>query len=295
MNKIIGDKMKNQKVTIIVNDIESNGIISLKNNVIYIDMGITNQIIDFRDISAYDKKRNFTLGLILKNNKSIDLVFKDYLLLYKIIDDYTKKQLLIENSKGIKCPECKCINENDNMECSNCGFPLRKRRKNISVKAIFNNKLVFIIIIVLLIVSIIGIYFNKYKVNNSINNDNDGTITSNNNNNNNNNAKGTKKIDYDQTINNRNKSITVFSGINGISDYILVGYNNSNYRCINVIPSVGSGECYEIDYTKNGENVVISYVVDSDYVSFDCKETKTKLVCYMDDGITVYAEYTREK
>ena len=79
MNKIIGDKMKNQKVTIIVNDIESNGIISLKNNVIYIDMGITNQIIDFRDISAYDKKRNFTLGLILKNNKSIDLVFKDYL------------------------------------------------------------------------------------------------------------------------------------------------------------------------------------------------------------------------
>lgn len=106
MNKIIGDKMKNQKVTIIVNDIESNGIISLKNNVIYIDMGITNQIIDFRDISAYDKKKNFTLGLILKNNKSIDLVFKDYLLLYKIIDDYTKKQLLIENSKGIKCPKC---------------------------------------------------------------------------------------------------------------------------------------------------------------------------------------------
>lgn len=43
------------------------------------------------------------------------------------------------------------------------------------------------------------------------------------------------------------------------------------------------------------DNVIISYTSDSNYVSFDYKETKTKLVCYMDDGITVYAEYTREK
>lgn len=282
--------MKSQKVTIIVNDIESNGIISLKKNVIYIDMGITNQIIDFNDISAYDKKKNCTLGLILKNNKSIDLIFKDYLLLYKIIDDYTKKQLLNENSKGIKCPECKCINDNNSTECSNCGFPLKKDRKKIQAKAIFNNRLIARIILILLIISLVAIYYNKYKENNSKNNDNYGTTTTNNN------SKGRKELDYDQTIKNRSKSITIFSSVSSsIHDYILIGYNGSNYRCLNVLPNVGTGECYEIDYSKKRDNVIISYTSDSNYVSFDCKETKTKLVCYMDDGITVYAEYTREK
>lgn len=296
--------MKNQKVVVVVNEIESNGIISLKENTIHIDMGITNQIIDFRDIAVYDKKKNMTLGLILKNNKSIDLVFDDYLLLYKIIDDYFKKQT-INNKKGIKCPECEFLNEDGNSECSNCGFPLKvKKTKKKAKKKLNKKKFITLIIIYIFVIAIIGTiyYFNEIRETepNTNTNTNSNKTTENTNTSNPKNVQVTNSgriLNFNETVNNRNKATSVFAETDYdlIEDYILLGYQGGNFRCLRVGGASSSGECYEIDYNKNGENVIMAYLSDSNVIAFDCKETGNKLICYMDDGDTEYANYTKEK
>ena len=142
--------MKSQKVIVIVNETESNGIIGIDDNVISIDMGLTKQIIDFRDISVFDKKENNTISLVLKNNKTIDLIFKDYLLLYKLIDDYFNNKKDEENRTGKKCPECGNINDINSNECNNCGYVFKIKRQ------IDKNKIIVPILIILIIVGIIS-------------------------------------------------------------------------------------------------------------------------------------------
>ena len=289
--------MKSQKVTVIVNDIESNGIISLEDNVIHIDMGITNQVIDFRDIGVYDKKDKSTLGLILNNNKSIDLILKDYLLLYKIIDDFKKEQSTTKKGNGIKCPECGIINNTNSNECSNCGFPLKNKikKKNQINKEVIN--VVVVMVIAILLVGGVVYYLNsndKYSSNdiNQSNNDNvsDSSKT---NNDDSNKSKSSNGSDFEETIKHRKEAKTVFSSVNEyIQDYILLGYKNKNYRCTKLL---GEGECYEIDYKKDGYNVNLSYEFDSDIIEFDCIESQIYLTCYMDDGVTVYDQYEREE
>ena len=298
--------MKNQKVIVIVNDIESNGIISLKDNAIYIDMGITNQIIDFRDIAVYDKKKNSSLGIILKNNKSIDLVFDDYLLLYKIIDDFMKKQNT-SIKKGQKCPECDYINAAESTECSNCGFPLKTKKAKKKVKRKLNKKkFIILLIIYVAVILIIGLvyYFNEIRDNTSTSDNNNNNSSEKNENKGSTNTKNIKvsnsgrTLDYDATIKNRNMASTIFADkeYSLIEGYILLDYQGGNFRCMKIGgDSSASKECYEIDYIKNGEDVVIAYIYDSNVISFDCKETNNKLICYMDDGVTEYASFTKEK
>ena len=306
--------MKSQEVTIIVNDIKSNGIISLENNAISIDMGITNQIIDFRDISIYDKKKNSTLGLILQNNKSIDLIFKDYLLLYKIIDDYKKMQISKNNSKSKKCPECGAMNEIENTECDNCGFPFKKAKKSKIKKEKNNYKKQHVILLTFIIGLAIcsTLYMTYYayteitkNVNSEVNNpeektgnhycmQDDGTVTLCDDSNNINSTVESDDPLVNELMQNRKDAKYVFYDLDKyLSDYIIIGYKNKNYRCTGVLGPVTG--CYEIEYKKAGEKVKISYIYGSDQVQFDCKETSTELVCYMDDGVTEYNRYKKEK
>ena len=262
--------MKPQKVKVIANEIESNGIISLENNIISLDMGITNQVIDFRDISVYDKKSNSTLGLILKNNKSIDLSFKDYLLLYKMIDDYMKKYN--SNTKGgVKCPECEMINDEKNTECNNCGYPLKRKKSKIHFKKKHIIYL-FLILGVLAIAALSTWYFLKPSNNES---SIDNSVTDN----------GSTPVSENEM---KEKSEKVFSNSysSTMSDVLYIGYENTNLRCL-----MG---CIPIEYKQNGSDVTISYEYDSKHIEFKCKESDTNLVCYKDDG-TVYSTYTREK
>lgn len=306
--------MKNQKVIVIVNDIESTGIISLKDNAIYIDMGITKQVIDFRDISIYDKKTNTTLGLILKNNKSIDLIFKDYLLLYKLIDDFMKKQNKNTNAENIKCPECETINEVGSFECSNCGFPFRKKVKEKSKKekSSYEKKHIIILSLIVFLAICSTLCMSYYTYTRLIKNGNveeenennkkgnhyclqdDGTIVL---------CDDINKVDnndqsedslVNELMQNRKDAKHVFyKSEDYLSDYIIIGYKNKNYRCTGILGPVNN--CYEIEYQKSGEKVKISYVYDSNSVQFDCNETSSELVCYMDDGITEYCRYKKEK
>ena len=72
--------MKSQSVTIIVDEIESSGKISVENNIIYLDFGISKQIIYFNDIKVIDKNENNSINIELSDNSMITLKFKEYLL-----------------------------------------------------------------------------------------------------------------------------------------------------------------------------------------------------------------------
>ncbi len=304
--------MKSQEVVVVVNDIKSNGIISLEKNVILIDMGITKQVIDFRDISIYDKKSKTTLGLILKNNKSIDLIFKDYLLLYKLIDDFMKSQAKNIDVENIRCPECETINKVGSFECSNCGFPFRKREKNKKEKSSYEKKHMILLplIIVLAICSTLCMTYYTYTeiIKNKNNGEDktkektgkhyclqdDGTVILCDELDTNNTTEQSDDSLVNEIMNNRKEAKHIFSITEDyLTDYIILGYKNKNYRCNGVLGPVN--DCFEINYQKNGEKVKISYVYNSNTVEFDCKETSDELICYMEDGITEYGRFKKEK
>ena len=116
--------MKSQSVTISFDDNKSSGKIYVENNIIYLDFGITKQIIDFNDIKVIDKVENNSVDIVLSDNSMINLKFKEYLVLYKMVNEYIEEK---KEKKGKKCPECGEINDNNSNICTNCGFPFKKK------------------------------------------------------------------------------------------------------------------------------------------------------------------------
>ena len=142
--------MKSQSVTISFDDNKSSGKIYVENNIIYLDFGITKQIIDFNDIKVIDKVENNSVNIVLSDNSMITLKFREYLVLYKMVEEFIEGK---KHKEGKKCPECGEMNDEKSSICINCGFPFKKVghiKSNINIKKI---------IIVLLLISIVVIVF----------------------------------------------------------------------------------------------------------------------------------------
>ncbi len=156
--------MKSQSVTIIVDEIESSGKISVENNIIYLDFGISKQIIYFNDIKVIDKNENNSINIVLSDNSMITLKFKEYLVLYKMANEYIDEK---KNKKGKKCPECGEINDNDVKECTNCGYPLNNKKTIIKRLVVLLTiiSLIFIVFFLLKNIEYKNRHFNNQKLN----------------------------------------------------------------------------------------------------------------------------------
>lgn len=146
--------LNEQNVEIIVNDIETNGKIKVEDNSIKLNLGITKQIISFNDVKAIDKNNSKGISLVLSDNSLIILNFKDYLILFKIIDEFLNEKKNIKNT-GIKCYECGEYNDPNSNECYNCGCPIKKTHKKKNRKKYLIPTLLFLSLFLITIILVV--------------------------------------------------------------------------------------------------------------------------------------------